>query len=83
MLNVHRSLFHLEVYIHSVEALFSHHKDAVVGLETAIEFLDDCRVEGALVQVQGGHLEWKWEWKNAQYANDMDILYIQYIDVCI
>ena len=83
MLNVHRSLLHLEVYIHSVEASFSHHKDAVVSLETAIEFLHNCRVEGALVPVQGGHLEWKWEWKNAQYENYMDILYIQYIDVCV
>ena len=66
MLNVHWPfLLHLEVLVHSVEASFSHHKDASVSLETAVEFLNYCRIEGALLAVQGGqgaHLEWKWGW---------------------
>ena len=61
MLNVHRSLLlHLEVLVHPVKAALSHHKDTSVGLETAIELLNDCRVVCALVPVQGrqgAHLE--------------------------
>ena len=57
MLNVHWPLLlHLEVLVHSVEAPFSHHKDAAVGLETAVELLNDCRVEGALVMVDRVHI---------------------------
>ena len=71
MLNVHWPLLlHLEVLIHSVEAAFSHHKDTPVSLEALVEFLNDCRVERALVPVHSGqsaHLEWEWGWKHAQH----------------
>ena len=61
---------------------FSHHKDALVGPETAVEFLNDCRVEGTLVLVhgrQGVHLECGSE--DGPYTTPHT--YIQYIDVCV